>query len=66
MKYKLTAQVTVSCYCEVDAESESDAIAKAEELTPAMHFNGSGTTPDENWLVEEIDGTPNTIRAELA
>ena len=64
MKYKLTAQVTVSCYCEVEAASESEAIAKGADLPAAMHFNGSGTTPEDFWLVEEIDGVPCGIRVD--
>ena len=66
MKYKLTSQITVSAYCEVEAESESEALKKAAELTPAMHFNGSGTNVEENWLVEDIDGEPREVRVESA
>lgn len=61
MKYKLYCHITVSAYCEVEAESEAEAIKKSEELPPAMHFMGSGTYADENWLVEDIDGEPQEI-----
>ncbi len=64
MKYKLNAEITVSCYCEVNAASEKEAIAKAAELYPALHFNGSGTNPEENWLIEDADGEPVNIRVD--
>lgn len=53
--------VTVSCYCEVEARSEAEARKKAEELMPALSFNGSGNTADQNWLIEEADGEPFDI-----
>lgn len=66
MKYTLNATITVSCYCEVEAGSEEEAREKASELSPAIHFNGSGLLPDENWLIEEADGEPENIRIERA
>jgi len=64
MKYNLCATITVSCYCEVEADSEAEAIEKSRELMPALKFNGSGTWADENWLIEEADGEPQDIRVE--
>lgn len=61
MKYKLSCQITVSAYCEVEAENEDEAIEKAKDMQPAMHFLGSGTSAAENWLVEDIDGEPDKI-----
>ena len=66
MKYKLNAQITVSCYCEVEADSEAEALAKAADMSPALHFIGSGTDPEENWLIEDADGSPEDIRIEQA
>ena len=61
MKYKLHCHITISAYCEVEAESEAEAIKKSGELTPAMHFNGSGKNAQDHWLVDEIDGEPQEI-----
>ena len=62
MKYRLCAEITVSCYCEVEADSEPEAIAKATELQPALGFTGSGNEPEDYWLIEDADGAPNNIR----
>lgn len=66
MKYKLHGIITVSCYCEVEADSEQEALSKAEQLQPTLGFMGSGALPDENWLIEDADGIPTEIRIEEA
>lgn len=64
MKFTVYAQITVSCFCEVEAETKEEALAKAEKLQPALSYNGSGTNAEENWLIEDADGTPQEIRIE--
>lgn len=59
-KYKLRATVTVSAWTEVEANSLDEAIEKAENRTVAWRDDG-GATPDEEWIVEELDGEPCDI-----
>jgi hypothetical protein len=59
-KYKLRATVTVSAWTEVEASSLADAIEMAEDRTVAWRDDG-GATPDEEWIVEELDGEPTDI-----
>jgi hypothetical protein len=61
MKYILSSQITVSAYCEVEANSPEEAISKSKDLQPSWHSHDTGTSPDEVWCVEEIDGTPCNI-----
>ena len=42
------------------AEAINEAINRGAE----MHHNGSGTSPDEVWCVEEVDGDPFDIEGE--
>lgn len=58
MKYRLACEITVSAFCEVEADNDEDAIEKSMELTPAYHSYHTGTDPTENWCVTEIDGEP--------
>ena len=66
MKYKLSAAVTVSTYCEVEADSPEEAITKSRDLPAQLSFNGSGNTAEDAWLVEEADGEPQGITCEEA
>lgn len=59
-KYKLRATVTVSAWTEVEARSIEEAMEKAEDRTVAWRDDG-GATPDEEWIVEELDGEPMNI-----
>lgn len=62
MRYTLTAEITVSAYCQVEAKSKEEAIEKAKELPPELSFTGSGNTALGAWLVEEADGEPLNIK----
>ncbi len=64
MKYKITGHVTVSCYCEVEADSEEQAREKASALGAALGGTNSGNQPDEWWIIEEADGTPEITHVE--
>jgi hypothetical protein len=63
-KYVFTAQVTVSLYTEVHANSKEEALELAEQrglqsLCHQCSSNGS----DEQWsLTGELDGEPTDIR----
>jgi hypothetical protein len=63
-RFNLSAIITVSAFCEVEADSLEEAIEKSQSLPPAYHSIGSGTDPEENWCVEEIDGEPVEITGE--
>ena len=63
-RFNLSAIITVSAFCEVEADSLEDAIEKSRSLPPAYHSIGTGTDPEENWCVEEIDGEPVEITGE--
>jgi len=61
MKYHLTAKITVSAFCDVEADSFKEAVSKSYRLPPAWHNYTTGTSTDENWCVEDIDGRPVEI-----
>lgn len=61
-KFTLHAEVVVSAYCEVEADTLEEAIEKSKDLPAELSFNGSGNTPEDAWLVEEVDGMPTNIR----
>lgn len=63
-KYSLSAQITVSAFCEVEANSLEEAIEKAQGMPAVIHSYNTGTSPQESWCVEEIDGEPAEIAAE--
>jgi len=62
-KYKLRATITVSAWTEVEAESRLEAFRLAEDRTVAWRDDG-GATPDEEWIVEELDGEPMNIEVD--
>jgi len=63
-KYSLSAQITVSAFCEVEAESPEEAIEKSQSMGAVIHSYNTGTSPKESWCVEEIDGEPMGISAD--
>ncbi len=65
-KYNCSCMITVSAYCVVEAKNKEEAERLAGDMQPALHFNGSGTYPDQNWLVEEPDGEPFNITVKRA
>jgi hypothetical protein len=64
--YNLSCAVTVSAYTTVEADSLEAAIEEAMGRPVELHFNGSGTSADEVWCVEEADGTPEGVTGEEA
>lgn len=64
MKYILSAAVTVSAYTKIEADSLDEAIERARDREVVLHYNGSGTDPEEEWCVESADGEPMDITGE--
>lgn len=62
MKFYLSASVAVSAFTVVEAATLEEAIKIAEEREVCLHFNGSGTDPEDVWCVEDADGSPLDIR----
>jgi len=62
-KFKLIADVTISIYTEVEAETLEEAIEIAEDREI---INSNEGTSDVNieWLTDEYDGMPLNIREE--
>jgi len=60
--YKFNAQVTISVYTEVEADSASEAleIAKEREVGQLCH-NAVYPDCDEAWFTDELDGQPEKI-----
>lgn len=61
-KFKLVANVTISVYTEVEAESLEEAISIAEEreLMPIVHSGGE--SEEDTWMCDELDGSPMDIK----
>ena len=62
--FKLTCHVTVSAFTNVEADSLELAIEEAADRSVEIHFNGSGTSPDEVWCIECADGSPEHVHAD--
>jgi len=60
-KFRLTANVTISVYTEVEAETLEEAKAIAEERYLCSITNTGGDTEDEVWMCDELDGMPLDI-----
>lgn len=60
--YKMSAKVTVSAYTAVDANSEEEALALANARSVELGGNGTGNYPDEVWVIDDADGSPEDIR----
>jgi hypothetical protein len=63
-KFRLHSDITVSAYCEVEAISLEAAKKIAEGMHGELSFNGSGNSPKDAWLVEDVDGEATNIRGE--
>ena len=59
MKYSVYGLVTISCYCEVEADNVQAARDAAQELNMAtLCHNACSDDPTEAWTIDELDGTP--------
>lgn len=63
-EYIICANVTVSVYTKVIANSIEDAKIIAEDRTPMQVINDGSNDEYEEWMLEEIDGTPFDLREE--
>jgi hypothetical protein len=63
-KFLLGCKVTVSAYTEVESETLEDAIEEAEGREVAMGGVNSGNSPDEFWIIDDADGSPQDIRGD--
>lgn len=59
--FKLSANVTVSAYTTVEAPSLEDAIKLAEDREVVIGGANSGKTEEENWIIDDADGTAQNI-----
>lgn len=64
MKYKLTAQVIISVYTDVEADSLEEAIKIAEERNLMSIVSNGGDTKEDSWMCNELDGYPKNIHEE--
>lgn len=64
--FKFSAKVTVSAYTEVEADTEEEARAEAESRDVVIGGLASGNEPDESWVIDDADGTPEDIRNDEA
>lgn len=65
MKYFVSGQVIVSCYCHVEASSKQEAIEKSQELyMGSLCHQACQSDPREAWIVDDLDGEPITQDAE--
>ena len=62
-KFNLSAEVTVSTYTTIEAETLEEAIKIAEDRDIVIGGNCSGESEDYSWIVEEIDGEPEKIHS---
>lgn len=61
MLYRLSASVTVSCYTKVEADTLEEAMEIAEEREVQIGGIHSGYEPDEYWIIDDGDGTPEGV-----
>lgn len=64
MKYTLMAQVTISIYTEVEANSLEEAIMIAGDRGIETTQYQAEEQAQEFWCADEYDGTPQNIRHE--
>ena len=62
--YKFAAEVTVSAYTIVEADTLEEAMRQAEEREAVIGGLHSGEQADESWIIETADGLATNIRLE--
>ena len=62
MKFKLTANVTISVYTEVEADTLEEAIEIAKERELMGIAQTGFDTEEDTWLCDELDGMPENIQ----
>jgi hypothetical protein len=61
MKFKLTANVTISVYTEVEADTLKEAIKIAKERELVSITKTGCDTEQDTWMCDELDGIPTDI-----
>lgn len=61
MKFKLSAEVTVSAHTEVEADSLKEAIEIASERTIVIDPTGRSYDDEDQWVIDDADGEPLNI-----
>ncbi len=59
--YKLGCKVTVSAYTEIEADTLESALKQAANREVVLGGVGSGSSPDESWIIDDADGEPSEI-----
>lgn len=62
--FNLGARVTVSAYTIVEADTLEQAIEIARERQVVLGGIASGSNDEEQWVIEDADGTPVDIGQE--
>ena len=57
-EFLISAKVTISVYTKVKAETLEEAIEIANDRTPMAIIANGGDNECDNWMADEIDGTP--------
>ena len=60
-KFRLTANVTISVYTEVEAETLDEAIKLADDRSLMDVVQSGGDSEKYTWMCDELDGTPYDI-----
>ena len=60
-KFALTAEIAISLYTEVEAETLEEAIEIAEERDLMAIVGTGGETKSDTWMADELDGMPENI-----
>lgn len=64
-KFNLVGVVTVSTYTTIEADSLEEALELAERRHDMMHISSNNAdSPEDVWMIDEIDGTPYKIKLE--
>ena len=65
MKYTVTATLTIGVFTDIEADSEAEAIEKAEaERSPTMLCHQCGGDPATEWaLCDGLESVPENIAA---
>ncbi len=61
--FKLGCSVTVSAYTEVEADTLEEAQRQAANRDVVIGGLHSGYHPQEHWIIDEADGSPEGIHA---
>jgi hypothetical protein len=61
MQFNLSAEITVSAYTAIEADSLEEAIALAESRSVVLGGVGSGADGRREWVIDDADGMPVNI-----